>query len=356
MQQALARECLAVREHVGMQDVSTLGKIDVRGADAARFLEMIYTGARLKMKTGTCRYGLMLHEDGMIFDDGVTAKLADNHYLLTMTTGGAAGVLAWLERWHQTEWPDMDVFFTSVTDQWATTAVNGPDSRCVLEALCDDIDFSREAFPFMSFREGTVAGVAARVFRISFSGELSFEINVQANYGQHIWDAVLAAGKPYGITPYGTETMHILRAEKGFIIAGQDTDGSMTPLDMGMTWAIGKKKADFIGKRSLDRPDIVRTDRKQFVGLLTQDPETVLPEGAQLVDDPNAGLPMPMVGHVSSSYYSATLGRSIALGVIKNGHRRKGETVHAPQADGRVIAAEITDTIFYDSQGARQNV
>lgn len=362
MQQSLDRECLATREHVGVLDSSTLGKIEVHGADANEFLDLIYTGGRRKMKTGTCRYGLMLHEDGMIFDDGVTAKLGENHYLLTTTSGGAAGVLRWLEEWQQTEWPNMDVFFTSVTDQWATVAVNGPDSRQVVEAVCDDIDLSREAFPFMAFREGTVAGVPARIFRISFTGELAFEINVDANYGRHVWDAIMAAGEPYGITPYGTETMHILRAEKGFIVAGQDTDGTMTPMDMGMNWAIGKKKYDFIGKRSLHRSDIVRDDRKQFVGLLTTEPKAVLPEGAQLVSrsaalgNPTFESPVSMEGHVSSSYYSAALGRSIALALVKGGHQRHGEVIRSPQPDGSIIEAEITGTVFYDQKGARQNV
>lgn len=356
MQQSLDRECHATRNGAGVLDASTLGKIEVHGPDANRFLDMIYTGGRRKMKTGTCRYGLMLHEDGMIFDDGVTAKLDENHYYLTTTTGGAAGVLNWLETWHQTEWPDMDVFFTSVTDQWATIAVNGPKSRDVLQALCDDIDFDREAFPFMTFREGTVAGVAARVFRISFTGELAFEINVDANYGRHVWEAVMAAGEPYGITPYGTETMHVLRAEKGFIVASQDTDGSVTPIDMGMNWAIGKKKSDFIGMRSLSRSDIVDAGRKQYVGLVPTDGDIVLPEGAQLVSDPEAELPMPMVGHVSSSYHSVTLGHSFALAVVKDGQSRHGETVYSPQVDGSVIAATITDPVFYDREGARQNV
>lgn len=356
MQDAIDRECRATRTGVGVLDASTLGKIEVHGADANRFLDLIYTGARLKMKTGTCRYGLMLHEDGMIFDDGVTAKLGENHYYLTTTTGGAAGALNWLEQWHQTEWPEMDVFFTSVTDQWATIAVNGPKSRDVLQALCDDIDFDGEAFGFMTFREGTVAGVAARVFRISFTGELAFEINVDANAGRHVWDAVMAAGEAYDITAYGTETMHVLRAEKGFIVAGQDTDGSVTPMDMGMHWAIGKKKTDFVGMRSLSRSDIVGTGRKQYVGLKPRDGDIVLPEGAQLVDDPEAPLPMPMVGHVSSSYFSDTLGHAFALALVKNGHSRMGETIYSPQPDGAVIAAEITDPVFYDREGARQHV
>ncbi|MDA3922955.1 MAG: sarcosine oxidase subunit alpha family protein [Salinisphaera sp.] len=356
MQESLDRECQTTRTAAGVLDASTLGKIEVHGADADRFLDLIYTGARRNMKTGTCRYGLMLHEDGMIFDDGVTAKLGDNHYFLTTTTGGAAGVMNWLEAWHQTEWPDMDVFFTSITDQWATIAVNGPKSREVLQALCNDIDFDRDAFAFMTFREGTVAGVAARVFRISFTGELAFEINVDANHGRYVWEAVMAAGAPYGITVYGTETMHILRAEKGFIVAGQDTDGSMTPMDMGMQWAVGKKKTDFIGMRSLARPDIVASGRKQFVGLLPTDGTVVLPEGAQLVDDPQAPLPMPMVGHVSSSYHSVTLGHSFALALVKDGQSRMGETVYSPQPDGSVIAATIAGPVFYDREGARQNV
>jgi sarcosine oxidase subunit alpha len=363
MQDSLNRECLATRQHVGLLDYSTLGKIEIHGADANLFLDMIYTGGRKKMKTGTCRYGLMLHEDGMIFDDGITAKLDENHYYVTTTSGGAAGVLRWLELWHQTEWPHMDVFFTSVTDQWATLSLNGPESRQVVEALCDDdIDFSREAFPFMTLREGMVAGVPARLFRVSFSGELGFEINVSANYGRHVWEAVMAAGEPYGITPYGTETMHILRAEKGFIVTGHDTDGTMTPMDMGMHWAIGKKKVDFIGKRSLDRPDMGLENRKQFVGLLTKDPAAVLPEGAQLVaggvdtSNPSFEHPVPMEGHVSSSYYSAALGHSIAFALVKGGHKRHGEMLRSPQPDGNIIEAEITGTIFYDPEGEKQNV
>ncbi len=276
---------------------------------------------------------------------------------MTTTTGGAAGVLEWLELWHQTEWPEMEVYFNTVTDHWATMSIAGPNSRKVLAKLCDDVDLSNEAFPFMSWKEGTVAGVKARIFRISFTGELSFEINVQANYGLHVWEAVMEAGDKFNITPYGTETMHILRAEKGFIIAGQDTDGSVSPQDMGMNWIIGKNKTfSFIGKRSWTRDDNLRTNRKQFVGLKPKDPSVVLPEGAQIVNDPNHAIPMPMEGHVTSSYYSASLGHGIALGVVKGGHERMGETVYLPLADGRTLEAEITSTVFYDPKGERQNV
>ena len=247
---AVARECLAARESVGMLDASTLGKIDIQGPDAAEFLNRVYTNAFLKLEVGRCRYGLMLDEDGMVFDDGVTARLAPDHFLMTTTTGGAARVLAWLERWLQTEWPDLKVYLTSVTDHWATAAVVGPKSRDVLLKVCPDIDFSAEAFPFMTWREGTVAGVPARVFRISFSGELAYEVNVDANLGRHVWEALFAAGEEYGITPYGTETMHVLRAEKGFIIVGQDTDGSVTPHDLGMGGMVKKKATSSAGARS----------------------------------------------------------------------------------------------------------
>jgi sarcosine oxidase subunit alpha len=353
---AVNRECLAVRRSVGMMDASTLGKIDVRGRDAAEFLNRVYSNAWLKLGVGNCRYGFMLGEDGMVMDDGVTTRLAPDHFHMTTTTGGAAGVMAWLERWLQTEWPEMQVYLTSVTDHWATMAVVGPQSRTVVSSQCSDIDFSAAAFPFMSFREGTLAGVPARVFRISFSGELAYEVNVRADYGLHVWEALMEAGRPHGITPYGTETMHVLRAEKGYIIAGQDTDGSVTPVDLGMDWIIAKNKPDFIGKRSLTRPDTVRTDRKQLVGLKTLEPGIVLPEGAQLVDDPDVAVPVPMIGHVSSSYYSACLSRSIALALVKGGHGRKGESIFAPLDDGRIVQAEICDPVFYDPEGARQNV
>jgi len=355
MHEAVNRECLAARNGVGVLDASTLGKIDIQGPDAAELLDRVYTNGWKKLRVGRCRYGLMLGEDGMVMDDGVTARLGEQHYLMSTTTGGAASVMAWLERWLQTEWPHLRVYLTSVTDQWATVSLAGPQSRNVVGAVCDDIDLSPGAFPFMSFREGTVAGVPARVFRISFSGELGYEVNVPANYGRHVWEAVMEAGKPYDITPYGTETMHVLRAEKGFIIVGQDTDGSVTPVDLGMDWILAKHK-DFIGKRSLQRSDMLREDRKQLVGLLTENPREVLPEGAQLVAHVSDERPLPMMGHVTSSYYSAALGRAIALAMVQGGRARLGERVHSPLRDGRVMRAEIVKPVFYDPEGARQDV
>ncbi len=356
MHEAVARECLAVREAVGILDASTLGKIDIQGPDAREFLGRIYTNKWAKLEVGRARYGLMCKDDGMLMDDGTTSCLGENHFLMTTTTGGAAGVMEWLELWHQTEWPELDVTFTSVTDHWATMTVTGPEARKLLAEITD-IDLDRDKFKFMDWREGKVAGVPARVFRISFTGELAFEINVQANYAMHVWKTLFEHGDKYGLTPYGTETMHVLRAEKGFIIAGQDTDGSVTPEDLGMQWAIGYDKPySWIGKRALSRPDTRRVDRKQLVGLKPKDPTVVLEEGAQIVFDPDHAIPMPMAGHVTSSYYSPTLNSGFALAVVKGGHRRMGETVYLPMADGKTHAAEIVGTIFYDPKGERQHV
>lgn len=356
MQQAVDRECLATRESVGVLDASTLGKIDIQGKDAREFLGRVYTNAWAKLAVGRCRYGLMCGEDGMLFDDGVTACLGDNHFVMTTTTGGAARVYEWLELYHQTEWPELEVYFNTVTDHWATITISGPNSRKLLTELTD-ADVSNDSFGHMDWKEMTVAGVPARVFRISFTGELSFEINVQANFGLHVWEQVFEHGAKYNITPYGTETMHVLRAEKGFIIVGQDTDGSVHPYDLGMGWAVAQQKPfSFIGKRGMAREDCVRQNRKQLVGLKTTDPNVVLPEGAQGVFDPKAPIPMPMVGHVTSSYYSANLGRSIALGLVKGGLDRLGQKVYYPLADGRVIEAEICSTVFFDPTGERLNV
>lgn len=356
MDEAVARECLAVREKVGILDASTLGKIDIQGPDAREFLGRIYTNKWEKLAVGKCRYGLMCRDDGMLMDDGTTSCLGENHFLMTTTTGGAAGVMEWLELWHQTEWPELDVTFTSVTDHWATMTVTGPEARKLLAEITD-IDLDRDSFKFMDWREGRVADVPARVFRISFTGELAYEINVLANYALHVWKTLFKHGEKYGLTPYGTETMHVLRAEKGFIIAGQDTDGSVTPEDLGMQWAIGYDKPySWVGKRALSRPDTRRTDRKQLVGLKPKDPSVVLEEGAQIVFDPDHAIPMPMVGHVTSSYYSPTLKSGFALAVVKGGHQRMGETVYLPMVDGKTHAAEIVSPIFVDPKGERQHV
>ena len=352
MQAAVNREVAACRESVGIFDASTLGKIDIQGPDAAEFLNRVYTNAWSKLDVGKCRYGLMLGEDGMVMDDGVTARLGEEHFVMTTTSGNAAPVLAHLEDYLQTEWPHLHVFLTSVTEQFATITLSGPKSRALLSAVTD-VELSANALPHMGATSGLVAGVPARVFRISFTGECSYEINVPASYGLAVWEALMLAGTAYGVTPYGTETMHVLRAEKGFIIVGQETDGSVTPLDLGMDWIVSKKK-DFIGKRSLSRADMDNAGRKQLVGLLTDDGDVVLPEGAQLVEELKDKPPMTMVGHVSSSYYSPNLGRSIAMALVKGGRGKIGQRLHAPLADGRTIACRIAETpVFFDPEGER---
>nr|WP_288358335.1 sarcosine oxidase subunit alpha [uncultured Pseudomonas sp.] len=356
MHAAVARECKAVRNAVGILDASTLGKIDIQGPDAREFLNRVYTNAWTKLDVGKARYGLMCKEDGMVFDDGVTACLADNHFVMTTTTGGAGRVLEWLEIYHQTEWPELKVYFTSVTDHWATMTLSGPNSRKLL-AEVTDIDLDKDAFPFMTWKEGKVAGVPARVFRISFTGELSYEVNVQADYALGVLEQIAEAGKKHGLTPYGTETMHVLRAEKGFIIVGQDTDGSVTPDDLGMGWCVGRTKPfSWIGWRGMNREDCLKENRKQLIGLKPVDPNKVLPEGAQLVFDPKQSIPMTMVGHVTSSYMSAAMGHSFAMALVRGGLKRIGERVYAPLVDGSVIEAEIVSPVFYDPKGDRQNV
>ena len=352
MRQAVDREVLAARASVGILDATTLGKIDIQGPDAAEFLNRVYTNPWLKLAPGRARYGLMLKEDGMVMDDGVTVRLAEDHFHMTTTTGGAGAVLDWLEDWLQTEWPDLKVFCSSVTEQWAVASICGPKCRELLAELCGDIDLSNEAFPFMSMQEGTVAGIPARVFRISFTGELSYEINVPRRHGLALWKALMAAGEKYDICPYGTEAMHVLRAEKGFIIVGQETDGTVTPGDLCMDWIVSKKKPDFIGKRALARPDIVKSDRKRLVGLLTEDPNEVIPEGAQIVERVLPEPPMEMIGHVTSSYYSPNCGRSIAMALVKGGPERMGETLSIPLS-GKTIKAVVTEPRFFDLEGER---
>lgn len=277
---------------------------------------------------------------------------------MTTTSGGAAKVLDWLEEWHQTEWPELDVVFTSVTEQWNTVAVVGPKSREVIARIAPDLDVSNEAFGFMAFRETTLSnGIPARICRVSFSGELAFEVNVANYYGLAAWELVAEAGEPFDITPYGTETMHVLRAEKGLIIVGQDTDGTVTPQDAGMEWAVSKTK-DFIGRRSYSRPDTAREDRKHLVGVLPVDGKTLLPEGAQLVAErtpltPQEG-PVPMLGHVTSSYRSAALGRPFGLALVWNGRNRIGETVRSPVGD-QLVDVEITSHVLFDPEGARRD-
>jgi sarcosine oxidase subunit alpha len=349
---AVARECLAARKAVGLFDGSTLGKIEVVGPDAAEFMNRIYVNAWTKLEPGRCRYGLMLKEDGYVLDDGVVARLAPDRFHVTTTTGGAARVLNHMEDYLQTEWPDLDVFLTSTTEQWAVIAVQGPRARETIAPLVEGIDLSSEAFPHMAVRVGRFAGAPCRLFRVSFTGEVGYEINVPADFGESVWEAVYQRGQAFGITPYGTEAMHVLRAERGFVIVGQETDGTVTPDDLGLGGMIAKMKPDFVGKRSLARPDLVAGGRKQLVGLLTDDPKLVLDEGAQVVADPSHAIPTPMLGHVTSSYWSANCGRSIALALIKDGRALTGRKLHATTPTGFADVA-VCAPVFFDPKGER---
>ncbi|SDI61727.1 sarcosine oxidase subunit alpha [Salipiger marinus] len=351
MDDAVRRECVATRASVGMFDASTLGKIEVVGPDAVEFMNRMYTNPWTKLAPGRCRYGLLCGDDGFIRDDGVIGRMTEDRFHVTTTTGGAARVLTMMEDYLQTEWPDLQVWLTSTTEHWATIALNGPNAAKLLAPLVDGVELTEAAFPHMSCVDCTVAGMPARLFRVSFTGEIGFEVNVPAPMGRRLWQILWDAGQPYDICAYGTETMHVLRAEKGYIIVGQDTDGTVTPHDAGLSWAVGKAKPDFVGKRGLARPDLTAKGRKQLVGLLTED-QSRLEEGAQIVFDPNQPLPMKMVGHVTSSYHSDAAGRPIALALVEGGQDRMGETVHIPMHD-RVIAAKITGMVFVDPENAR---
>ena len=353
MFEAVQRESRAARESAGILDASTLGKIDIQGTDASEFLNRVYTNAWSKLAVGKCRYGLMLNEDGMVYDDGVTTRLGENHYIMTTTTGGAANVLGKLEDYLQTEWPELDVYLTSVTDHFATISVCGPNSKKIISNIIPDLDLSDKNFPHMSFKNAKIGKINCRVMRISFTGEHSYEINIQANYANSVWEKCMEVGKDFNITPYGTETMHLLRAEKGFIIVGQDTDATMTPIDLQMDWIVSKKKYDFIGKRSLYRSDTIKDDRKQLVGLLTDNPNEILEEGAQIVADVNKS-PIEMLGHVTSSYYSPNLKKSIALGVVRGGKNMMGKKLIIPM-ENKTINVTVADPVFLDKENKRLN-
>jgi sarcosine oxidase, subunit alpha len=349
------RECTAVRRGVGIMDASTLGMIDVTGPDAGGLLDRLYTNVMSGLRVGRVRYGLLCRADGMVLDDGTVMRLAEDRFLVSTTTGGAATVLDWMEEWLQTEWPDLRVHLTSVTDHWATFPVAGPRSRDVITAVFPDVDASAAAFGFMTWQDTHLGGVPVRLARISFSGELAFEVNVDAWHARAVWDRLLAGGDLHGITPYGTETMHVLRAEKGYPIVGQDTDGTVTPQDLGMGRLVSANKPDFVGKRSFARPANRDLRRKHLVGLLPHDPSLLLPEGAQIVG--TAVLPeppVPMLGHVTSSYRSAELGRTFALALVRAGRDRIGQTLHVP-VGGRTVPVEVTSPVFVDPEGARRD-
>jgi sarcosine oxidase subunit alpha len=345
---AIHREVLAVRTAVGLFDASPLGKIEVTGPDAASFLDRFYVNNVCTLELGRTRYGLMLNENGIVIDDGTIARLGPEQYLITTTSAGAERVGRWLEEWRQCEWPHMNVFTAPVTGQWATIAISGPRSRDVLSQLESDVALDRNLFPHLHVREGTLGGVPTRLYRVSFSGELGYEINITARYGASLWRALLSAGEDAAITPYGVEALMLLRLEKGFLHVGADTDGTTTPADVGWGGVALRKQADFIGKRSLMRADNRRADRLQLVGLLARDPQVLVP-GAHLR---LRGTTEGTDGWVTSAAVSPTLGKPVALAMLRGGRSRLDESVSVHDLD-RQGAATVVATPFYDPEGAR---
>ena len=352
---AVTREINQTRRSLGLLDASTLGKLLVKGADAGRFLDMLYTNMMSTLKPGKCRYGLMCSENGFLVDDGVVARIDDETFLCHTTTGGADHIHAVMEEWLQTEWWDWQVYTANLTEQYAQIAVVGPNARNVLEKL-GGMDLSQEALGFMEWADGKIAGFECRVFRISFSGELSYEIAVPSGQGRGFWDALLEAGEAFDVMPYGTEALHVMRAEKGFIMIGDETDGTVIPQDLGLNWAISKKKDDYLGKRAQQRPHMTDPKRWKLVGLETTD-GSVLPDGAYAVaDGDNANGQRNVQGRVTSSYLSPTLECGIAMGLVLHGPDRMGEVIGFVLLDGSVAEAKIVDPVFFDRDGEKQNV
>ncbi|QPM89990.1 sarcosine oxidase subunit alpha family protein [Pseudooceanicola algae] len=352
---AVAREVTAVRERVGLLDASTLGKLIVRGPDAGKFLDLIYTNMMSTLKPGRCRYGLVCNENGFLMDDGVVARLDEHSFLVHTTTGGAENVHAHMEEWLQTEWWDLKVHVVNVTEQYAQIAVVGPQARQLLEVLGTP-EISAEALPFMAWADRLVGGIPVRIYRISFSGELSYELAVPAGQGRALWDELVAAGRGFDAVPYGTEALHVLRAEKGFIMIGDETDGTVIPQDLGLNWAISKKKDDFIGKRGQLRSHFEDAERWKLVGLETVD-GSVIEDGAYILDvGQNDKDQRNMQGRVTSTYHSPTLNRGIAMALLKRGPERMGETVDVTKLAGGSVKAKVVDPVFYDKAGEKQNV
>ena len=353
--QSVNREVLNTRKNLGFLDASTLGKIIVKGPDAGKFLDMMYTNMMSNLKVGRCRYGLMCSENGFLSDDGVVARIDDGTWLCHTTSGGADRIHAHMEEWLQTEWWNWKVWTINLTEQLAQIAVVGPNSRKVLEKL-GGMDVSSEALPFMAWADGNIGGISCRAYRISFSGELSYEIALPANQGLQFWEMLIDAGTEFGAMPYGTECLHVMRAEKGFIMIGDETDGTVIPQDLGLSWAVSKKKDDFLGKRAQQRSFMDNDNRWQLVGLETLD-GSVLEDGAYAIaSGRNANGQKNTQGRITSTYYSPTLKKGIAMGLVHNGPSRVGEVISFTKIGTSPVEAKIVSPIFFDPEGKKQNV
>lgn len=349
---AINREALAVRNGVGIYDGTPLGKISIKGADAVTFLNRVYTNAWDKLPVGRCKFGYMLHDDGRLLDDGVTFRLSDDHYLMSTGSGVAEVVLKHLEKLLHCDWPDLDVYLTPVSDQWTVICVCGPLAREVMRAAGTDIDIDREAFKFLDTRYCQVAGIDVRVSRVTYTGELSFEIVVGTRQGRVLWDALLAAGKEFDITPVGSDTSMLLRTEKAFIAAGLEGDGYANIHDVGMGWVVARNKGDFIGKRSMERDLNIGGPRPEIVGLLPDDVNFVPSKGSPIIDTPSDDNSREMIGMVTIGFHSPNLKRSIALAQLRDGRSRIGETVTLYTKE-RTVTAQVCEPIFIDPDGER---
>lgn len=349
---AVCREVLAVRSGVGLFEASPLGKIEVKGPDAAAFLDRMYVNRISTLKPGRCRYAIMLTENGTVFDDGVVTRLAPDHFLVGTTSGHVAAVTEGLREWLQCEWTTMRVLVEDVTSCWAVANIAGPKARDLLGALDPDFDISGTAFPHMSARQGHVCGIPARIARVSFTGELSYEIAVPLRQAGRLWAALTRAGALHGMTPFGVEALMTMRIEKGFLHIGSDTDGTTLPQDIGFGSIMAKKSDDFVGRRSAHRPDGLRTDRRSLVGLEVADGDpTPLGIGAHVLP---AGTvrPQPGEGWVTSSTWSPTLKAPLALAMVERGQERMGESVRIWDL-GAWRNARITSLCRHDPEGAR---
>ena len=350
--EASKREAKNVRENVGICDVTTLGKIDIKGPDAAEFLNRVYTNAWMKLPVGKARYGLMLREDGIVMDDGTTTRISENHYHMTTTTAQAANVLSHLEYYLQIVWPELNVNVVSTTEQWAGAAIAGPKSRDMLSKLYPDLDVSNDALPFMGYKEAEFFGVPSRIFRISFSGELAYEINVKSDHGMFMWEKMMEVGKEFGNQPYGTEALSTLRIEMGHV-AGPELDGRTIPSDVSLNGLVSKKK-DFIGKNSLGREAFNVESRQKIVGLIPIDRKSSIPEGSHIVQDQNAKLPNPKLGHVSSSCWSVENNNPFSLAIMKDGKNMIGKKFFAVSPlKNKSIEVEVISSHYVDPEGKR---
>ncbi len=357
MHEAVQRESKQVRDTAGILDGSTLGKIEIKGRDALEFVNLMYTNSFTKMKAMSARYALMLGEDGMVKDDGIVCKISDQHFIVTTTTGGAANVLAHMEEYAQTEWPNMNVYMNSVTEQFSTFNLSGPKSRVIMSRVFKDVDFGNEKFPHMTFKFINYLDTQIRILRASFTGEMGYEIYVPPKYALKLWEKIFYYSQDMDLVPYGTETMHLLRAEKGYIIVGQDTDGTVTPLDLNLNWMIGKNKRDFVGKRSLSRSDIIKEDRKQLVGIIPLNKTYGIEEGQHIIEEENLltpiKKPVKMLGHITSSYFSPTLDHCIAMALIKDGNRKIGTRLFVSTSDLNTIPVEVVKPNFIDPKNRK---